>query len=111
MKSIDSLFKIGDFLYSVNKEYVDFESLLVSPNLWIGNQKVVDFIGIISFRISNFKENNDIKLHEESLPWGKNSYSKKPKMTKIEIPKVSAVNLKIFHELFQFLVSLFLFFE
>ena len=99
MKPVDSLFKIGDFLYSINKEYVDFESLLVSPKLWIGNQKVVDFIGLISFQISNFKENNDIKLHEESLPWDKNSYSKKPKMTKIEIPKVSAANLKIFHEL------------
>ena len=65
IKPVDSLFKIGDFLYSINKEYVDFESLLVSPKLWIGNKKVVDLLVQFHFEsqilkktmISNFMRN------------------------------------------------------
>ncbi|RMD50583.1 MAG: hypothetical protein D6830_02340, partial [Ignavibacteria bacterium] len=39
------LVKIGSFLYKMNKAYLDFQALLTTPVLWLGNRKLVEFTG------------------------------------------------------------------
>ncbi len=48
VKTIDKtrrLVRVGDFIYKLNKRYVDFQSVFTSPEVWLGNKSLVDFTG------------------------------------------------------------------
>lgn len=37
--------QIGNFIYKLDKKYIDFQSIFTSPEIWIGNQELFDFAG------------------------------------------------------------------
>ena len=92
------IFQIGDFSYITSKEYVDLETLMISPYLWVGNQPLVDFIGSIAFRISRFEINSDIQLNVRSLPWGDGRFPKLPNGKRENISQRKASSLQLLHE-------------
>ncbi len=38
-------FRIGDFIYEINSEYIDFQLLLTNPLYWLGNYSLVNYTG------------------------------------------------------------------
>ena len=89
---------IGDFSYIINKEFVDLETLMISPYLWVGNQALVDFIGSIVFRISRFEITSDIQLNVRSLPWGDGRFPKTPNEKRENISQRKVSSLQLLHE-------------
>ncbi|MBC8215831.1 MAG: GNAT family N-acetyltransferase [Candidatus Marinimicrobia bacterium] len=65
----ESHIKFGDFLYAVPNNITDMEDLLRSPDLWLGNQELVDFTGQIAFRISNDESMSAIQLHSKGFTY------------------------------------------
>ena len=73
----DNSLIIGDFTYNTNDNIIDLQSILICPELWLGNNSFTDFIGKSVFRISRFEQTNSIKLqfpfnNKESLESVKN---------------------------------------
>ena len=58
----DNYLIIGDFTYNTNDNIIDLQSILICPELWLGNNSFTDFIGKSVFRISRFEQTNSIKL-------------------------------------------------
>lgn len=58
----DNFLIIGDFTYNTNDNIIDLQSILICPELWLGNNSFTDFIGKSVFRISRFEQTNSIKL-------------------------------------------------
>ena len=73
----DNSLIIGDFTYNTNDNIIDLQSILICPELWLGNNSFTDFIGKSVFRIARFEQTNSIKLqfpfnNKESLESVKN---------------------------------------
>ena len=73
----DNYLIIGDFTYNTNDNIIDLQSILICPELWLGNNSFTDFIGKSVFRIARFEQTNSIKLqfpfnNKESLESVKN---------------------------------------
>ena len=73
----DNFLIIGDFTYNTNDNIIDLQSILICPELWLGNNSFTDFIGKSVFRIARFEQTNSIKLqfpfnNKESLESVKN---------------------------------------
>ena len=73
----DNSLIIGDFTYNTNDNIIDLQSILICPELWLGNNSFTDFIGKSVFRIARFEQTNSIKLQfpfnkKESLESVKN---------------------------------------
>lgn len=58
----DNSLIIGDFTYNTNDNIIDLQSILICPELWLGNNSFTDFIGKSVFRIARFEQTNSIKL-------------------------------------------------
>ena len=58
----DNFLIIGDFTYNTNDNIIDLQSILICPELWLGNNSFTDFIGKSVFRIARFEQTNSIKL-------------------------------------------------
>jgi len=58
----DNTLIIGDFTYNTNDNIIDLQSILICPELWLGNNSFTDFIGKSVFRIARFEQTNSIKL-------------------------------------------------
>ncbi len=43
--STQKIFRIGDYKYKINSDYIDFQILLTNPNYWLGNRNLVQFTG------------------------------------------------------------------
>lgn len=41
----DDLVEIGDFTYRIKSSTIDFQNILIDPNLWLGNSKLYTFAG------------------------------------------------------------------
>ena len=41
----NDLLKLGDFIYRIGSQRIDFGEILQSPSLWLGNQELVNFTG------------------------------------------------------------------
>ena len=63
--------QIGNFYYHTSENTISIEKLIRDPNLWIGNQPFVDFIGDIIFRAISFEPYKSFTLDYESLPFNK----------------------------------------
>ena len=92
------MIQIGDFSYRINREYIDFETLMISPYLWLGNQGLVDFTGPIAFRISKFEINSSIQLNVSSLSWGDGRFTKPPNEKREEVRQRKTDSLQLLHE-------------
>lgn len=57
----DSLI-IGDFTYNTVDNIIDLQTILICPELWLGNNSFTDFIGKSVFRITRFEQTDSIKL-------------------------------------------------
>ena len=73
----DNSLIIGNFTYNTNDNIIDLQSILICPELWLGNNSFTDFIGKSVFRIARFEQTNSIKLqfpfnNKESLESVKN---------------------------------------
>lgn len=55
---------LGDFIYNVNRDYINLELILLDPRLWIGNQQLIDFTGHIVFDLIHFKKSNEVSVAE-----------------------------------------------
>ena len=64
---------IGDFTYNTIDNIIDLQTILICPQLWLGNNSFTDFIGKSVFRITRFEHSNSIKLQ---FPFSKNNSSK-----------------------------------
>ena len=53
---------IGNFTYNTNDNIIDLQSILICPELWLGNNSFTDFIGKSVFRVARFEQANSIKL-------------------------------------------------
>ncbi|MED5256698.1 MAG: GNAT family N-acetyltransferase [Candidatus Neomarinimicrobiota bacterium] len=58
----DNSLIIGNFTYNTNDNIIDLQSILICPELWLGNNSFTDFIGKSVFRIARFEQTNSIKL-------------------------------------------------
>ena len=58
----DNSLIIGNFTYNTNENIIDLQSILICPELWLGNNSFTDFIGKSVFRIARFEQTNSIKL-------------------------------------------------
>ncbi|NOZ04227.1 MAG: GNAT family N-acetyltransferase [FCB group bacterium] len=58
---------VGDYRYSCPQGALDIQALLMSPELWLGNQTLVEFIGDPIFRIIEFEPPTKITLEERQL--------------------------------------------
>ena len=58
----DNSLIIGNFTYNTNDNIIDLQSILICPELWLGNNSFTDFIGKSVFRISRFEQTNSTKL-------------------------------------------------
>ena len=54
--------RIGDFYYSNKTNILDFNSMIQSPNLWVGNFKFTDFMGSSIFRLKEPLFFNDLSI-------------------------------------------------
>ena len=83
---------IGDFTYNTSENIIDLQTILICPQLWMGNNSFTDFIGKSAFRIARFERSNSIKLQ---FPFSTNNASKSSKdLDEIE----SAVDLYGLHK-------------
>ncbi|MDG2266257.1 MAG: AMP-binding protein, partial [Candidatus Marinimicrobia bacterium] len=83
---------IGDFTYNTPENIIDLQTILICPQLWMGNNSFTDFIGKSAFRIARFERSNSIKLQ---FPFSTNNSSKSSKdLDEIE----SAVDLYGLHK-------------
>jgi len=59
-----NIFRIGSYNYKSDSPYIDIQSLLTNPQLWIGNKEVLEFTGksiIQWYRLQNISEH--LKFH------------------------------------------------
>ena len=71
LKWSKSKLKIGNFYYNTSETTISIEKLIRDPNLWIGNQPLVDFVGEIIFRVVSFESYRDFTINNKSLPFNK----------------------------------------
>ena len=53
---------IGDFIYHTLEDSLDLQELLLSPELWLGNNSFAKFIGKSAFRITKFETIKNLQL-------------------------------------------------
>ena len=70
---IEDSLVIGDFTYNTIDNIIDLQTILICPQLWLGNNSFTDFIGKSVFRITRFEHSNSIKLQ---FPFSKENSSK-----------------------------------
>ena len=63
--------KIGNYYYNTTSTTISIEKFIRDPNLWIGNQPLVDFIGDIIFRVASFESYRHFNVDYNSLPFNK----------------------------------------
>lgn len=59
--------RLGDLTYHTDRSCMNLEAFLASPELWLGNRSLVDFIGELATRRSSFEDAAEIRLLEEGL--------------------------------------------
>ena len=67
--------KIGNYYYNTSETTISIEKFIRDPNLWIGNQPLVNFIGDIIFRVVSFESYRHFNVDYKSLPFNKNGES------------------------------------
>ena len=45
INSQSNIYQVGNYLYSIKENFIDFQSLLTTPSYWLGNQNLTDFTG------------------------------------------------------------------
>jgi len=45
ISSHSKIYQIGNYLYNIKENFIDFQSLLTTPSYWLGNQNLTDFTG------------------------------------------------------------------
>ena len=70
---------VGNFTYITSENILDLQTILMCPELWLGNNDFTDFIGNSLFRIGRFEQTDSITLE---FPFTKNISSKYVKETK-----------------------------
>ncbi|MFQ6612142.1 MAG: GNAT family N-acetyltransferase [Fidelibacterota bacterium] len=85
--------QIGDFVYSNTSHRLNLEKFIRAPELWLGNQAIVNFVGNPCFRITAFEPFNELQLIIEQLPFRKHNFpeSTKPSGT---IKRPEQISLK-----------------
>jgi long-subunit acyl-CoA synthetase (AMP-forming) len=58
---------IGDFTYHTREDSLDLQELLLSPELWLGNNTFADFIGKSAFRLTKFEPIKNLQLAFPSM--------------------------------------------
>ncbi len=57
-----SIISLGDFQYEISADILDFDELIQSPDLWLGNFKFSDFVGTSIFRLKEAKVYDHINI-------------------------------------------------
>lgn len=82
VKSVDSqtnIYQIGNYLYHIKENFIDFQSLLTTPSCWLGNQKITDFAGdsIYQWYRKDYKFDKIEFIKPKDKPQIKNTIRKK----------------------------------
>lgn len=59
--------QLGEFIYQTENKKMSIQNLLRSPELWLGNKSLVDFLGDVPFRLTEFSPSGQIKLNTSFL--------------------------------------------
>ena len=76
--------QIGDFSYRNTTRRFDLEKFLRAPELWLGNQPFVNFIGDPCFRITAFDGYDELQLMTQRLPFPEKFKSEKNRINFID---------------------------
>jgi len=65
----ENVFRIGNFNYNITSRFIDLQSLLIDPLLWLGNYEFTEFTGksIIQW-YRQIKESKQIQFHSVAEP-------------------------------------------
>ena len=63
----DSRVQIGDYFYEYSYPVVDLNNLIRNPELWLGNEALVQFIGTPAFRIHRSDGESNLTLSESTM--------------------------------------------
>ncbi|MFC1786080.1 hypothetical protein ACFLZA_01795, partial [Candidatus Neomarinimicrobiota bacterium] len=66
-KALDLIFnktiiKIGDYSYKNSNIFLDFNKLVISPELWLGNQQFVEFFNISAITPKHFEQPSELSI-------------------------------------------------
>lgn len=91
----DKVYRIGSYNYKINSHYIDFQSFLIDPLLWIGNKELIDFTGrsIIQW-YRQIKESNQIQFHSQA---SKTTLTEQDKNQFVKICSASEFSLQGIH--------------
>ncbi len=59
----------GEFQYFIPNKIIDIEEIIKSPELWLGNQKLINFLGTIVFRVTLDEASANIQVNFEQFPY------------------------------------------
>jgi len=65
------LIQLGDFEYTNLSTTIHLDDILKSPELWMGNHSLIQFIGDIAFRITLDESSASVQVNCDHLPYGK----------------------------------------
>jgi len=65
---------IGDFVYQPKNTTFSFAKFIRDPNLWIGNQSFVDFVGDVGYRVISFEPYHTFSVNPIKLPYHQFEY-------------------------------------
>lgn len=65
--------QFGDFQYLIPSRIIDIEEIIKSPEIWLGNYKLIEFIGDIVFRVTLDETSNTIQVNFEEFPYSHHS--------------------------------------
>jgi long-subunit acyl-CoA synthetase (AMP-forming) len=62
LKFNELIVKIGDYTYKNSNNYLDINKLVISPDLWLGNQQFVDFFGFSAISPKHFELPSELEI-------------------------------------------------
>lgn len=60
----DDQLYLGEYVYRVEKDSLNLESIILDPKLWLGNSSFVSFVGESLFHLIHYKNSEKITLQE-----------------------------------------------
>ena len=62
LKFDESIIKIGDYTYKNTNIFLDLNKLVLSPELWLGNQQFVEFFNISAISSKHFEQPSELSI-------------------------------------------------